>query len=189
MSETTSDESFWTWSTSAYERRGVAAALLRLQDDAGLNVNILLWCLWCAQRYGEIPDLVIRKAADITAHWSADVTESLRRARRALKSPPAQADADAAKALRKTLKKAELDAEEIEQAMLERLAADQLAAPDELSEDESKACARRNLASYAALAGAASREGFSVELLDALVTAMDNASGEASGDAGGASGE
>ncbi len=184
MSEKSSDHSFWPWSAAAYERQGVPAALLRLQDDAGLNVNILLWCLWCAERYAEIPELAIRKAADIAATWSAEVTENLRRTRRALKSPPDQADADAAKALRKKIKKAELDAEEIEQAMLERLAADQLEPSATPTAEERETRARRNLAAYAALAGAANHEGFNTALLETLIAAVDDRSREAVGDDG-----
>lgn len=86
---------FWSWSLAAYRREGVEAALLELQDRYDLSVNILLWCIWCAQDFAELPDIAIRKAADLSEQWTRAVTGPLRTARRALKTPPRQVDATA----------------------------------------------------------------------------------------------
>lgn len=168
MNEAASD--FWAWSLAAYEREGVAARLLALQDDHDLNVNLLLWCAWCASGRGEISELVMRKAMDLSGSWSRDVTAALRGARRALKAPPPQADADAAATLREDVKRAELAAERIEQNMLQQLAADQLSP----SPDAGSAARRlrRNLARYAELARAPGRRDFSMSLLDELAHAI-----------------
>lgn len=157
--------SFWDWSVERYKAEGVAPKLLHLQDRLDLNVNILLWCLWCAAYFEPLPDLALRKAIDLTERWRRDVTGALRTARRALKSPPHQADAASAAALRETIKNTEILAEKIEQDMLARLAQETLKrtdGPDALAQ------ARRNLTAYAALVGAARRDGFSVCLLDDL---------------------
>ena len=161
---------FWNWSLDHYQQKAVSSVLLKLQDDANLNVNLLLWCLWCAKSYEEIPELVLRKAHDLTSRWSADLAINLRQVRRALKSPPKQADADKAKALRDVIMKAELSAEEIEQLMLENLAQDNLKPAHGPQDTEQRA--RRNLVSYAALAGASRHEGFSVGLLESLVESI-----------------
>ncbi|NWG71446.1 MAG: TIGR02444 family protein [Parvularculaceae bacterium] len=158
--------SFWDWSLRAYSRPGASESLLKLQDEFGLNVNILLWCCWCAQAGAAIPELGLRKAQDLVASWSHEVTEPLRAARRALKAPPKQADAAGAEALRASVKRVELDAEKLEQAMLENLARDltkNSEAPDAAS------VARRSLARYADISGAARKKGFSTLLLDDLV--------------------
>ena len=162
--------SFWDWSLEHYQQKAVSSTLLKLQDDAGLNVNLLLWCLWCARDYEQIPELVLRKAHDLTSRWSADLAISLRQVRRALKSPPKQADADKAKALREVIKKAELSAEEIEQLMLENLAEENLKPVGDTVGYEQRA--RRNLVSYATLAGASRSVGFSVGLLESLVESI-----------------
>jgi len=163
-------EHFWAWSVERYESEGVARRLLALQDDFGLDVNVILWCGWCAGRYREIPDIVFKKAIDVTARWTRDVTVPLRTARRALKTPPQRASAEAAASLREAVKAAELAAEKIEQEMLARLAADALSpAMEDLN---SLARLRRNLVNYAAIAGAQRRKGFSVVLLEEIARAL-----------------
>lgn len=157
---------FWDWSLEQYARPGAADTLLALQDDSGLSVNLLLWCGWCARDHAEIPELVLRKAIDIAGAWTRDVAGPLRQARRALKSPPRQADAAAAQALRADIKAAELGAERIEQEMLAALARDML--PPAGAEPPSTR-ARRNLARYIYLTGAARRPGFSMLPVDSLV--------------------
>jgi uncharacterized protein (TIGR02444 family) len=138
-----------------------------LQDDHGLDVNLLLWCLWCAGRYEAPPEFVVRKAVDLTRRWSSDITATIRSVRRALKEPPAQASASAAQELRERLKAAELIAEKIEQDMLEEIANANLA---RLSEGAGAAArARKTLASYVRMTGAAKTAGFSVSLLESLI--------------------
>lgn len=44
-------EEFWNFSLALYARPGVAEYCLRLQDEIGANVNLLLLCCW-AGRYG-----------------------------------------------------------------------------------------------------------------------------------------
>ncbi len=116
------DINFWHWSEDVYAQKGVSALLLQMQDDFGLNVNLLLWSIWTAQHYGEAPKPVIKEAGATIDAWNTDVCQNLRRARRALKTPPKAADNDLAQALRKKVKKAELDAEEIEQKILQTIA-------------------------------------------------------------------
>lgn len=162
---------FWDWSVRIHDAPQVAERLHKLQDRLGLNVNILLWCCWCAMRFaGPLPDLLLRKAIDLIAPWSRDVTGALRSARRYLKKPPAQAEPAAVAALRENLKVLELDAERVEQSMLERLAEEMLARSGEPANALREA--RRTLARYAGLAGVVRMEGFSTLLLDDLARAI-----------------
>ncbi len=158
---------FWEWSNDAYVRPGVEAALLRLQDDHGLDINLLLWCLWCAVRFEEPPQIAIRKAVDLTRGWAVEIVAPIRAARRALKSPPTQAPPDEVAALREGLRKKELLAERIEQKMLAAHAEACLAPV--ASADGVIARARRNLASYVRMTDAAKGAGFSVSLLEDLI--------------------
>jgi uncharacterized protein (TIGR02444 family) len=50
----TGDEgaAFWRFSLALYERRGVAEAMIALQDRAGLDVNLILFGLWVGVRHG-----------------------------------------------------------------------------------------------------------------------------------------
>jgi uncharacterized protein (TIGR02444 family) len=138
---------FWQWSLQCYAAEGAAPLLLRLQDNFGFNVNLLLWCAWCAGHYRELPEETMRTAMNLSARWSGEVSAPLRAARRALKSPPAEADAGAVSDLRASVKAAELAAERIEQEMLARLAADVLPRLDDAAGAEIRL--RRNFAAYA----------------------------------------
>jgi uncharacterized protein (TIGR02444 family) len=160
-------EAFWDWSLKTYERDGVAAQLLALQDRLGLNVNILLWCCWSAERGQDVAEPALRRAMDLTAQWSSEVTGRLRAARRALKSPSAQPDAPLFAALKAGIAEAELKAERVEQLMLAKIA-------DALRPRRADAygLCRRALSRYAKLAGAVERKGFSTLLLDDLARAV-----------------
>ena len=175
------DTEFWTWSLTAYDRPGAAPSLLRLQDEAGLNVNVILWCLWCAEKYREPEEALLRTAIDLTNRWSAPIAAHLRAARKLLKSPPPQANPANAETVRDGIKKAELDAEKLEQDILQALAQNHLECSPEQDTQEGytppahakrHANARRALASYAALMGAAQSKSFSISLLDNAITAI-----------------
>lgn len=140
---------------------------MSLQDNHGLDVNLLLWCLWCAGRYEAPSELVIRKAMDLTRRWSTDVTAAIRGVRRALREPPVQAPADETEELRARLKDVELMAEKIEQDTLEALATANLTPLSGAA--GAGARARRTLASYVRMTSAARSAGFSVSLLENLI--------------------
>lgn len=112
---------FWSWSLERYERGGAAEILLRLQDEHGLNVNLLLWCCWSAEFFDAVSEPVMGDAEKATRDWNARVTAPLRSVRRYLKNGK-HADRKQRKALRKTVKDAELEAEKLEQTRLEALA-------------------------------------------------------------------
>jgi uncharacterized protein (TIGR02444 family) len=103
----------WSFSLAFYAQRGVATSCLRCQDEAGADVNLLLFLLWQA-RAGVVftPDEIAAIDREI-ASWRAEVVQPLRAVRRYLKGR----DADA---LRDAVKAAELDAERLQQAALTR---------------------------------------------------------------------
>lgn len=53
------EKSFWEFSLSFYKVRGVQELLLGLQDGFGLNVNVLLFCLYCDKLTVEVNKLVL----------------------------------------------------------------------------------------------------------------------------------
>jgi len=158
-------DKFWNWSLKRYAYEGVEPILLKMQDEFGFNINIALWCCWCAENYDEAPELVIRKAIDLTGQWNTNVTTPLRSARRYLKtSKPHGVENDA---LRTQIKDAERRAEMTEQSTLQQLAADALA--DKPDKGDAVSGARRNLAVYTTLIGAAQKRGFTISLLEMLI--------------------
>lgn len=107
---------FWDFSLAAYGRPGVAEACLALQDRLGLDVNLLLFALWagrCGRRLTAVELATLREAS---GPWHREVVVPLRGVRRRLKG----AADPAHEALRRRIKRDELEAERLEQELLHR---------------------------------------------------------------------
>jgi uncharacterized protein (TIGR02444 family) len=112
--DTVVDE-FWAASLELYARPDVAAACLRLQDERGLDVNLLLLCCWFARSgRGRLSEDDLATAEARAASWRRDVIEPLRAMRRELKELPDGASSP----LYVELKQLELRAEREEQRLL-----------------------------------------------------------------------
>jgi len=153
------EDPFWRWSCSVYARTGVAEALIALQDDYGLNVNIALWCAWRAATGSAPAREEIAAAKTALAAFNREATQRLRRARRALKTMTAtetatDADGRLFDGLRQSVKALELEAERVEQAILRRQ--DPAGAPSSPAQEtaDARADAMRALTDYADLADA-----------------------------------
>lgn len=155
---------FWDWSVAIYRQGDVEKTTIQLQDDFDLNVNVVLWCCWCAHHYEEIPEFALRKAIEETSNWTNKVTGPIRSARRASKEQSAIEND-----LYNTLKNAELMAEQVEQTSLALIAENQL---KPAQRDIPLSCARRNLSRYIALLGTVRQPGFSIELIETLLAAI-----------------
>lgn len=116
-------EAFWSFSTGLYAKPGVEAALLALQDVDGLEVNLVLFCLFAGQRGQSLDGPSIAAIQGIGHIWGREVVEPLRAARRQLK-PLASGNGTAA-GLRDEVKRLELAAEKAMQAALADLLADE----------------------------------------------------------------
>ncbi|WP_375284644.1 TIGR02444 family protein [Marinicauda pacifica] len=112
-------DEFWSFSTGVYAGEGVPAACLAFQSE-GLDVNLGLWICWVAARGGEPLD-GLDAAMALSAPWKQQVVEPLRAARNGLKPAPDGFEGEEAQALRRTILKAELEAERLQQARLEPL--------------------------------------------------------------------
>lgn len=128
---------------------------------------MLLWCVWSSRYFEPAPEIVIKKAADMSQQWSRSVTKPLRDVRRRLKAPPPDVPAGSANELYLKLKEDELAAERIEQDMLDELARRNLI-PREPG-PHSIANSRKSLAAYISTTQAAKAPGFSVSLLETLI--------------------
>lgn len=140
------DSPLWLFAVSFYGRPGVADACLRCQDEAGADVNLVLFLLWQGGLGHRLsPDDVAGCEAAV-AEWRRNVVQPLRAMRRRLKTGP---QLSAATGFRDRIKAAELEAERIE---LETLfhAAPSPALPGIGGPED---CARHNLAAYEGVAG------------------------------------
>ncbi|MFC7333345.1 TIGR02444 family protein [Rhodocista pekingensis] len=111
----------WRFSLAVYARPDVAPLCLALQDGHGADVNLLLWAAWLALVHGHTltpGDLAAAEAA--VAPWREGVVRPLRAVRRTLKAPEPPLPAGAG-ALRERIKAAELEAERLQQQVLDGL--------------------------------------------------------------------
>jgi uncharacterized protein (TIGR02444 family) len=106
---------FWDFSIKIYRHKIVEENLIALQDERGLNVNVLLFCFWYALTdQGRITREELRKLVISTQTWHERVVLPLRRIRRALKNFPVPPWTQ----IRSDIIKDELLSEQIEQQMM-----------------------------------------------------------------------
>lgn len=113
------DHPFWDYSLQVYSRDGVGAACLHLQEHHGIDVNIMLFCLWL----GETGRGVMNSAecAAMTAavgKWHSEVVKRLRAVRRILKGGFPDVPHDLSENLRGEVQLAEIDSEHLQQLIL-----------------------------------------------------------------------
>jgi len=163
---------FWRFSLGFYRDPAVAAACIALQDQAGVDVNVLLFLLWNATLARSLPQPVIADLDRRIAGWRRAAVIPLRELRRALKVPPPVVDAGAAEAFRTRVKAVELEAERLQQQTLFDLtptlrfepAASRLAA------------ARASVAAYEEM----NAQGFPAAAVETILAAFARLSGESS---------
>lgn len=117
-------ETFWDFSVRTYSQAGVADACLALQDQYGVDVNLLLYCCWAGWRSAALDDETFRRALDFSQTWADRVVRPLRGVRRWMKSSGCASDLvvfDDCMDVRQQIKSAELRAEKLQQAALESL--------------------------------------------------------------------
>lgn len=141
-------EGFWQFSCDLYARQGVEEALLALQDEDGLDVPILLFCIYAAARGVALSDGLQAEMTVIGKAWGEEVIAPLRAARRGLKRVAPES------ALRTEVKRLELDAEQAMHVALEALLPANGAAAG-----EARMLAQENLASWLASRNLAVTEG------------------------------
>tara|TARA_Y100000588_G_scaffold392795_1_gene506008 strand:- start:121 stop:630 length:510 start_codon:yes stop_codon:yes gene_type:complete len=110
----------WDFSVKTYGREGVASACLRLQDDHGADVNILMYCCWAAQDRALLFDaMAIERIISAVEPWKSSIVEVLRNIRRELKSKTYPGiDVEVQERLRVEIKRIELNAERLQQDAL-----------------------------------------------------------------------
>src|SRR6516165_7180989 len=156
---------FWRFSLGFYRQPGVAEACIDLQEQAGVDVNLLLFLLWQATLWRAISVPEIEALEARIAPWRLATVVPLRSIRRALKSPPALVPAGTAELFRNKIKAVELEAERLQQEAMHALTKASTWGRAALSSDEA---ARANVVSYAAAARAVFPERTIETLLAAL---------------------
>ena len=108
------DNEFWRFSLAVYAEAGVAQECLALQEALGLDVNVLLFCAWCGTRAIALSRAEIGAALGAASDWHENVVRPLRGVRQHIKT----LHRDDFEKFRTKVKGIELEAEQIEQAIL-----------------------------------------------------------------------
>lgn len=145
MEATSPENPFWRFSLAFYRDPAVAEACIVLQDQAGVDVNVLLFLLWNATQNRVLSQQDVADLDRRIGAWRDATVIPLRALRRALKSPPPVIEPGEAEAFRTRIKGVELEAERLQQhtmyALVPSLRFTAAASPGE--------AARANVAAYA----------------------------------------
>jgi uncharacterized protein (TIGR02444 family) len=113
---------FWQFSIKFYSVPDVAPACIELQDEAGVDVNLLFFLLWNATYGRTLSKAEVEELDRTVGTWRKTAVIPLRQMRRALKSAPTMLPPDVAEAFRTRIKQAELEAERLQQETMFALA-------------------------------------------------------------------
>ena len=111
--------SLWNFAVSIYQKKGVSAACLFLQESCDVDVP-LFFCAGFLVVNGKCFDpSILSTLQKQTSPWQRDVVQSLRVVRQKLKSESYPVQIDEGEALRQSVQAAELSAEKIQLDMME----------------------------------------------------------------------
>lgn len=137
------DHPFWDYAIDIYARKGVGAACIALQEAHGVDVNLLLFCLWhAASGRGALSRASVEGLIAATQPWHRDVVRALRAVRRRIKDGIEGVDPAFAEPLRKEIARIEIETEHAEQLLLGALAGPETGetAPREAVRDAAAGC-------------------------------------------------
>lgn len=109
---------FWRFSLHFYRQAGVSDACIALQDDCGVDVNLLLFLFWLASDGRLLSADEVKKLDDTVRSWRELTIIPIRDARRKLKGAHTMVEAGKQEAFRNKVKAVELDAERLQQEAL-----------------------------------------------------------------------
>ena len=110
-------EQFWQDSNAEYQREGVKAACLWLQNEKGLNVNLLLLICWIAKQGVELSPNELEEILAAIANWHDQNISLIRQLRKATEAATWM-DTTRKEQLKQKLLDSEITMERIEQQLM-----------------------------------------------------------------------
>ncbi len=164
-----SSNDFWSFSVTLYSKHGVADSCLALQNEHGLDVNLMLFCIWHGKYHGELSSSQLDELLDFSLLWATNVVKPLRQARRWIKQnrDDCEIPAERLESFRERVKKLELEAEQLQQNRLQQLAH----AGSERHDDGNTVASERNLDRYLQCLGVEKTESV-VRLLGVITDSL-----------------
>ena len=112
----------WDFATKLYSAASVEEACLGLQDRRGLDVNLVLFCIWvAASGRGKLTEEEMSAGTDASVVWQSQVVAPLRHVRRYLKGPITPADGRLGAELARFVSESELYSEHMEVQILSEI--------------------------------------------------------------------
>jgi uncharacterized protein (TIGR02444 family) len=133
---------FWQFSLRFYRMPQVADACIALQEEAGVDVNLLLFLLWQASQRRRLSISDVDALEKKIGPWREATVVPLRNVRRALKSPPSLVPGTTAESFRNRIKAVELEAERLQQEAMFAFP------PVGMDADDPEEAARANVGAY-----------------------------------------
>jgi uncharacterized protein (TIGR02444 family) len=155
---------FWTFSLGYYRGAGVSEACLELQDNSGVDVNVVLFLLWQATQKRRFAAVQVKALAEKVGPWQIDVIGPIRGVRRMLKGNAPLLDKGSAELFRTKIKAIELEAERLQQEAMCAMAAGMMSE----TAPSADAAARASIAAYESVAVSP----FTVAAVDTLIAAL-----------------
>jgi len=109
---------FWRFSLNFYRQAGVSDACIALQDDCGVDVNLLLFLFWLASESRQLTADEVKKLDDQVRSWRELTIVPIRDTRRKLKGAATLVAPGRQEAFRNKVKAVELEAEQLQQEAL-----------------------------------------------------------------------
>jgi uncharacterized protein (TIGR02444 family) len=157
---------FWRFSLHFYRHAGVPDACIALQDNCGVDVNLLLFLFWLAAGRQLLSAAEVKKLDDQVRSWRELTIIPIRDTRRKLKGAATLVGPGKQEAFRNKVKAVELEAEQLQQEALYNFTkAGPLGA-----QGSPRAAARANIAAYERAMGGSFPKG----AVDLLAAAFDS---------------
>lgn len=109
---------FWRFSLYFYRQTGVSDACIALQDECGVDVNLLLFLFWLAADGQLLSESDVKRLDDGVRGWRDLTIIPVRDVRRKLKDAITLVDSAKQEAFRNKVKAVELEAERLQQEAL-----------------------------------------------------------------------
>jgi uncharacterized protein (TIGR02444 family) len=137
------DGESWAFALEVYARPGVSEACLKLQNEAGLDVLLLLATAFAAVRLRLLLTAAeIGELDNACRLWREQVVRPLRAIRTGLKTGPAPAPNNETEELRSKVKAIELDAERLQNRLLTTCFPRRPAKPEDVNANELRSVLR-----------------------------------------------
>ena len=114
------DNPFWRFSLAVYAAKTVRETALDSQDRFGADVNLMLLCCWVGFSGVMLDEKGLRRLDRLVDGWRREVIDPIRTVRRQLSEAIGPMAPQVTRALREDVKGVELQAEQIQQAVLYR---------------------------------------------------------------------